>query len=150
MSSVQGFGLHRCQDDAESARPTFDQQEPRTLDKPATLHGIKACDTMKKARAWLDGHGVAYAFHDYKTGGIDAATLKEWAAKVGWETLLNRNGTTFRSLPDAAKADLDEDRAIALMVAQPSMIKRPVLDVDGALTVGFKPETYAQVTSRRS
>ena len=108
-----------------------------------TLHGIKACDTMKKARAWLDGHGVAYAFHDYKTAGIDAATLKGWAAKVGWETLLNRSGTTFRGLPEAAKSDLDEDKAIALMVAQPSMIKRPVLDHDGKLTAGFKPEIYA-------
>lgn len=100
---------------------------------------------MKKARDWLDGHGVAYAFHDYKAVGIDAATLKGWAGKVGWEALLNRAGTTFRKLPDADKAGLDQARAIALMVAQPSMIKRPVLDVDGALTVGFKPEVYARV-----
>ncbi|HRD29033.1 MAG TPA: ArsC family reductase [Caulobacter sp.] len=110
-----------------------------------TLHGIKACDTMKKARAWLDGHGVAYAFHDYKAVGIDAATLARWAGQVGWETLLNRAGTTFRKLPESDKAGLDQARAIALMVAQPSMIKRPVLDVDGRLTVGFKPETYARV-----
>ena len=107
-----------------------------------TVFGIKACDTMKKARAWLDGHGVAYAFHDYKAAGIDAATLKRWAGQVGWEVLLNRAGTTFRALPDNEKQDLDETRAIALMVRQPSMIKRPVLDVDGALTVGFKPERY--------
>ena len=108
-----------------------------------TLHGIKACDTMKKARAWLDGHGVAYAFHDYKTSGIEEATLRRWAGEVGWETLLNRAGTTFRKLPEAAREGLDESRAIALMLAQPSMIKRPVLDVDGALLVGFKPEAYA-------
>ena len=115
------------------------------MTKRVTIHGIKACDTMKKARDWLDGHGVAYAFHDYKTAGVDAATLRGWAAKVGWETLLNRSGTTFRGLPEAAKTDLTEDKAIALMVAQPSMIKRPVLDVDGALTVGFKPELYEGV-----
>ena len=110
-----------------------------------TLHGIKACDTMKKARDWLDGHGVPYGFHDYKAVGIDRATLERWAAKVGWEVLLNRAGTTFRMLPDADKTGLDEGKAIALMLAQPSMIKRPVLDVDGKLTVGFKPEIYARV-----
>jgi arsenate reductase len=110
-----------------------------------TIHGIKACDTMKKARAWLDAHGVAYAFHDYKASGIDAATLKAWADQVGWEVLLNRSGTTFRGLPDDRKQGLDAAKAIALMVAQPSMIKRPVLEVDGRLTVGFKPEAYAAV-----
>lgn len=110
-----------------------------------TLHGIKACDTMKKARDWLDGHGVAYRFHDYKAVGVDTATLQGWAGKVGWEVLLNRAGTTFRKLPDADKAGIDEARAIALMVAQPSMIKRPVLDVDGELTVGFRPEVYAKL-----
>ncbi len=111
----------------------------------ATLHGIKACDTMKKARDWLDGAGVAYAFHDYKVAGIDRATLERWAGQVGWELLLNRAGTTFRKLPDADKAGLDQTKAISLMLTQPSMIKRPVLDVDGALTVGFKPDTYARV-----
>ena len=111
--------------------------------KSVTIHGIKACDTMKKARDWLDAHGVPYAFHDYKTQGIVPAVLQGWAATVGWETLLNRSGTTFRGLPDADKTGLNEARAIALMVAQPSMIKRPVLDVDGALVVGFKLETYA-------
>ena len=110
----------------------------------ATIHGIKACDTMKKARDWLDGHGVDYRFHDYKAVGIDAATLKGWAGKVGWETLINRSGTTFRKLPDADKTDLDEAKAIALMVAQPSLIKRPVLAVGEDLIVGFKPETYAR------
>jgi Spx/MgsR family transcriptional regulator len=110
-----------------------------------TLHGIKACDTMKKARAWLDSHGVAYGFHDYKAVGIDRATLERWAGQVGWEVLLNRSGTTFRGLPDADKADLTQAKAIGLMLAQPSMIKRPVLDVHGALTVGFKPDVYAKV-----
>ncbi|MGE5567004.1 MAG: ArsC family reductase [Parcubacteria group bacterium] len=110
-----------------------------------TIYGIKACDTMKKARAWLDGRGVAYDFHDYKAAGIDAATLKRWAGEVGWETLLNRSGTTFRALPDAEKQDLDEAKAVALMVRQPSMIKRPVLATEQGLLVGFKPERYAEV-----
>jgi Spx/MgsR family transcriptional regulator len=121
------------------------------------IHGIKACDTMKKARDWLEGHGVAYAFHDYKTQGIGAEVLKRWAGQVGWEVLLNRSGTTFRGLPDADKAGLDETKAIRLMAAQPSMIKRPVLDVDGKLTVGFRPEAYDSLfrggeapTARRS
>ena len=108
-----------------------------------TIYGIKNCDTMKKARAWLDEHAVSYAFHDYKAAGIDRPTLQVWIAAVGWETLLNRAGTTFRKLPEADRAGLDEGRAIALMLAQPSMIKRPVLDVGGTLTVGFKPEIYA-------
>jgi arsenate reductase len=109
-----------------------------------TIYGIKACDTMKKARDWLDGRGVAYAFHDYKTAGIDRAHLERWAKAVGWETLLNRAGTTFRKLPDADKANVDEAKAVALMLAQPSMIKRPVLDVGGGkLLVGFKPDAYA-------
>lgn len=107
-----------------------------------TIYGIRNCDTMKKARDWLDGHGVDYAFHDYKATGIDAAHLKEWAGKVGWETLLNRAGTTFRALPEADKAGIDEARAIALMLAQPSMIKRPVLDAGDTLLVGFKPGLY--------
>ncbi|HEY3947486.1 ArsC family reductase [Phenylobacterium sp.] len=108
-----------------------------------TIYGIKACDTMQKARAWLDGHGVAYAFHDYKTAGVTADKLKAWAGEVGWETLLNRNGTTFRKLADADKAGLTEAKAIGLMLAQPSMIKRPVLETRGGLLVGFKPEAYA-------
>ena len=107
-----------------------------------TIYGIKNCDTMKKARDWLDGHGVAYAFHDYKATGIDAAHLKAWAGNVGWEVLLNKAGTTFRALPDADKAGIDEAKAISLMLAQPSMIKRPVLDMGSKLLVGFKPEQY--------
>jgi arsenate reductase len=110
---------------------------------PLTLYGIPNCDTIKKARAWLDGQGVAYAFHDYKKAGIDAATLRRWAGEVGWEVLLNRAGTTFRKLPEAEREGIDADRAIALMVAQPSMIKRPVLEGAGPLLVGFKPDAYA-------
>ncbi len=107
-----------------------------------TIYGIKNCDTMKKARAWLDKAGKAHAFHDYKTAGIERAKLEKWAAAVGWETLLNRAGTTFRKLPDADKEGLTEKKAIALMLAQPSMIKRPVLESGGKLLVGFKPELY--------
>ena len=109
----------------------------------ATLYGIKNCDTMKKAWTWLDQHNVAYDFHDYKKSGIDHATLAGWVAKLGWEVLVNRAGTTFKKLPDADKQGLDETKAIALMMAQPSMIKRPVLSIDGHLLVGFKPELYA-------
>lgn len=107
-----------------------------------TIYGIKNCDTMKKARAWLDKKGVAYDFHDYKAAGIERARLEGWARKVGWEVLLNRAGTTFRKLPDGDKEGLTESKAIALMVAQPSMIKRPVLEGGGKLLVGFKPEQY--------
>ncbi|MCB5176825.1 ArsC family reductase [Microvirga lenta] len=110
----------------------------------ATLYGIKNCDTVKKARAWLDANGVPYAFHDYKAQGIDRARLESWVRSLGWETLLNRAGTTFRKLPDADKTGLDEGRALALMLDQPSMIKRPVLDLDGRLIVGFKAEQYEQ------
>lgn len=114
-----------------------------------TIYGIRNCDTMKKARAWLDGRGVEYVFHDYKEKGIDAAHLKRWAAEVGWETVLNRAGTTFRKLPDARKAGLDEGKAIALMLEQPAMIKRPVLEIGGRTVVGFKPEAYERVLSAR-
>lgn len=107
-----------------------------------TIYGIKNCDTMKKAFAWLDTHGVAYTFVDYKkTGAPDA--LAAWADKVGWEKLLNRAGTTFKKLPDADKADLDRDKALALMRAQPSMIKRPVVEAKGQVLVGFDPAAFA-------
>ena len=112
---------------------------------PITIYGIKNCDTMKKARAWLDKAGVQYSFHDYKTAGIDKATLEKWSKQVGWEVLLNRAGTTFRKLPDADKEGLNANKAIALMMAQPSMIKRPVLDLGGRTVIGFNPETYAAV-----
>jgi Spx/MgsR family transcriptional regulator len=109
-----------------------------------TIYGIKNCDTMKKARAWLDQNGVAYDFHDYKSAGITRERLQDWAKKAGWETLLNRAGTTFRQIPDSDKAGLTEKKAMALMLAQPSMIKRPVLELTGGgLLVGFKPELYA-------
>ncbi len=110
-----------------------------------TIYGIKNCDTMKKARAWLDKHRVAYEFHDYKSAGIDRERLERWSKKVGWEALLNRAGTTFKKLPDKDKATIDSAKAIALMLDQPSMIKRPVLDLGGGrLLVGFKPDAYAE------
>ena len=107
------------------------------------LYGIRNCDTVKKARAWLDRRGVAYDFHDYKTAGIEEPRLRLWAAELGWEKLLNRAGTTFRKLPDADKADLDEDKAIALMLAQPSMIRRPLLDLGGRRLAGFDEAAWA-------
>ncbi len=109
---------------------------------PMILYGIKNCDTMKKARAWLDAKGVAYTIHDYKADGIDRARLESWVQSVGWEMLLNRAGTTFRKLPEADRIDLDAGKALALMLEQPSMIKRPVLDLDGRLIVGFKADLY--------
>ena len=109
-----------------------------------TLYGIKNCDTMKKARSWLERHEVQYAFHDYKTAGIDPDVLARWCGEVGWETLLNRAGTTFRKLPQPQKEELNERKAMSLMLAQPSMIKRPVLQYGKRLLVGFKPEVYAQ------
>jgi arsenate reductase (glutaredoxin) len=108
-----------------------------------TLYGIPNCDTVKKARVWLDGQGIAYAFHDYKKAGADPAKLVVWCDTAGWETILNRAGTTFKKLPDADKADLTQAKAIALMVAQPSMIKRPVVEQPGGLLVGFKPDDWA-------
>src|ERR1043165_8228538 len=110
---------------------------------PLTIYGIKNCDTMKKARALLDKRGVPYALHDYNTAGIDKAKLEGWGTKAGWEGLLNKAGTTFRKLPDKDKEGLTEGKAIKLMLAQPSMIKRPVLELGGGkLLVGFKPEQY--------
>jgi len=110
-----------------------------------TIYGIKNCDTMKKARAWLDAHGVAYEFHDYKVSGIDRAILEKWAGVVGWEVLLNRAGTTFRKLPEAARTGLTETRAIKLMLEQPSMIKRPVLERGRTLLVGFSEDRYSAI-----
>ena len=113
-----------------------------------TMYGIKNCDTIKKARAWLEGSGVAYDFHDYKSAGIDEPRLRGWAKEVGWERLLNRNGTTFRKLPDADREAITEAKAIALMLDQPSMIKRPVLEADGSLLVGFDADRYAAAMGR--
>ena len=115
---------------------------------PLTIYGIKNCDTMKKARAWLDAHGVAYRFHDYKSEGVTRAKLEAWTKEVGWETLLNRAGTTFRKLPEAEREGVTGAKAIALMLDQPSMIKRPVLETGGKLLVGFKPEIYDEAFKR--
>jgi arsenate reductase len=110
-----------------------------------TIYGIRNCDTMKKARAWLDRRGVEYKFHDYRTAGIDRARLERWAKKAGWDTLLNRAGQTFRKLPPKNQKVADAKKAIALMLAQPSMIKRPVLELpDGKILVGFRPELYEE------
>ena len=115
------------------------------MGKSVTIYGIKNCDTMKKARAWLDKHGVEYSFHDYKVSGIERERLERWSKKAGWETLLNRAGTTFRKLPEKSKSGVDAAKAIKLMLDQPSMIKRPVLDLGGGrILVGFNPETYEQ------
>ena len=106
------------------------------------LYGIPNCDTMKKARSWLDAHGVAYVFHDYKKEGVAEARLRRWVGIAGWEVVLNRSGTTFRKLPESERTDLDADRAVALMLSQPSMIKRPVLEAGETLLVGFTRERY--------
>lgn len=108
-----------------------------------TIYGIKNCDTMKKARVWLDAHAVAYEFHDYKASAISKEALARWCDALGWETVLNRAGTTFRALPDADKTNLTQEKAISLMLTQPSMIKRPLLEGDGVLLAGFKPDLYA-------
>jgi arsenate reductase len=130
-------------------RPLWGRYLGAAMAKSATIYGIKNCETMTKARAWLDTHGVDYAFHDYKVAGIDRERLERWSKKVGWETLLNRAGMTFRKLSDKDKAGINETKAIALMLKQPSMIKRPVLDLGGGkLVVGFKPEIYSEVVAK--
>ena len=113
-----------------------------------TIYGIKNCDTMKKARAWLDAHGVTYDFHDYKTKGIEPERVEGWAKEVGWETLLNRSGTTFRKLADDEKTALNGKKAVALMTASPTLIKRPVLDLGDRIIVGFKPDAYEKAFPR--
>jgi arsenate reductase len=114
-----------------------------------SVYGIKACSTVKKARDWLDAHGVAYQFHDYKVEGADPERLKAWCKEFGWESVLNRSGTTFRKLPDADKANLDAAKAIKLMLAQPSMIKRPIVDLGASRLVGFKPEIYGAAFGKK-
>jgi len=109
------------------------------------LFGIANCDTMRKARRWLDAEGVAYRFHDYRKEGLDSKMLAAWVERVGWEVLLNRRGTTWRKLSDAERADLDKQKAITLMLAHPAMIKRPVLVMNDAVEVGFSPEQYRQL-----
>jgi arsenate reductase len=119
------------------------------MGKPTVIYGIKNCDTVTKARAWLDKRRVEYTFHDYKSEGIERARLEGWAKEVGWETLLNRAGTTFRKLPEKEREGITETKAIALMLAQPSMIKRPVLEAGGKLFVGFTPEIYEKAFGKR-
>jgi arsenate reductase len=116
---------------------------------PLTMFGIANCDTIKRAKTWLDAHGVRYDFHDYKKAGADADALRAWVDELGWEVLLNKAGTTFRGLPDADKQGIDAAKAVALMLANPSMIKRPVLDLGDRRIVGFKPEAYAAVFGDR-
>jgi len=114
-----------------------------------TIYGIKNCDTMKKARTWLEAQGIAYDFHDYKASGIDKAHLMAWVKELGWETVLNRAGTTFRALPEADKQGLTAEKAVGLMLAQPSMIKRPILDLGKTRLAGFRPEIYAKALAGR-
>ena len=109
-----------------------------------TIYGIPNCDTMKKARTWLDSHGVAYRFHDYRTEGVDRAQVEAWVEALGWERVLNKASTTFKELPDAKKNRLDAKRAVALMLANPTMIKRPMLESGGRLIAGFKTDLYAE------
>ncbi len=112
-----------------------------------TIYGIKTCDTVRKARAWLDAAGVAHRFIDFRVEGLDPKLLAHWREALGWQALLNRASTSFKTLPESEKAGLDADRATALMLANPTLIKRPVLDVDGALSVGFKPERYRKAVA---
>ena len=122
--------------------------EPKREIMSIKIYGIRNCGTMKKAFAWLDAHGLAYDFHDYKKAGVTEASLNNWCRARGWETVLNRAGTTFRGLPETDKQDLDEARAIALMRANPSMIKRPVLETGETIEIGFSPERYAALLAR--
>jgi arsenate reductase len=108
------------------------------------MYGITTCDTIKKARVWLEGNDVPYRFHDYRAEGIEAGRLNGWISKVGWEKLLNKGSTTFRELPETDKQSLDEKKAKALMLAKPTMIKRPVLEIGDRILVGFKPDVYEQ------
>lgn len=113
-----------------------------------TIHGIRNCDTVKKARGWLDAQGIAHRFRDYKAEPPQVAELAAWAKALGWEKLLNRAGTSFRKLPEEAREGLDEARAVALMLAQPSLIKRPLLEVEGGAHLGFTPEAYQRLFAR--
>jgi len=124
-----------------------DKSEERAM--PVTIYGIPNCDTMKKARTWLDGHGVAYAFHDYRASGLEAKRLDGWVGKLGWEVLLNKASTSFRALPEADRQGLDGKKAKALMLANPTMIKRPVLDLGDRLLVGFKPDVYEREVDKK-
>ena len=109
-----------------------------------TVYGIPNCDTVKKARTWLEGRGLEFSFHDYRKDGVDTGRLAAWCDVLGWETVLNRSGTTFRKLSEAERTGLNLASAVALMVAQPAMIKRPLVEFDGGLLVGFKPDLWAE------
>lgn len=113
-----------------------------------TIYGIKNCDTMKKAFAWLDAHGVAYRFHDYKRDGVPAARLAAWAKEVGWERLANTRGPTWRKIPEASRTSLDEGRALELLAAHSSAIRRPVIETGDALLIGFDPEQYERALGK--
>ncbi len=108
-----------------------------------TLYGIRNCDTMKKARKWLDGHGIDYRFHDYRKDGLEREQLEAWADELGWEALLNRRGTTWRKLPEAVRNHIDRDAAIDILLEHPALIKRPLLDLGDSRILGFQPDTYA-------
>ena len=110
-----------------------------------TIYGIANCDTMKKARAWLDGHGVAYAFHDYKKAGLPEALARAWVAELGWEALINRRGTTWRKLPESAREGIDAESAVRLMTESPSLVRRPLLDTGDARHLGFSDSQYQEI-----
>ncbi len=108
-----------------------------------TLYGLATCDTTRAARKWLDGQGIAYAFHDVREDGLTKALVESWVKQLGWDKVLNKASTTWRSLPDADKVGVDREKAVALLLANPTLVKRPLLDRGGALSVGFKPADYA-------
>jgi arsenate reductase len=115
-----------------------------------TLYGIKNCGTMRKAMAWLDEHGIQYHFHDYKREGLDEARLRGWIDTLGWEQLLNRRGQMWRKLPEEVRAAIDEPMAVRIMLETPSIIRRPVLELDGDLHLGFSPDDYARLMEGRA
>ena len=110
-----------------------------------TLYGISNCDTIKKARIWLQENAIDYRFHDYRKQGVDGERLQSMALQLGWEVMLNRRGTTWRVLPDSVKEPIDEDSALQLMLNNPAIIKRPILERHGDLHIGFKPQQYQEI-----
>ncbi len=113
--------------------------------KTLILYGIKNCDSVRKARNWLQQNKIDYQFHDFKTDGLSNTKLKNWVEKTGWETLLNKRGTTFRQLSDTEKQSLNKNNAIKLMLKQPTMVKRPVLEMPNGILVGYDIKNYAQL-----
>lgn len=110
-----------------------------------TLYGIKNCDTVRKARKWLEAQDITFTFHDFRADGLDETTLRDWDKQLSWEILLNRRGTTWRKLPEAERENIDAEKAIQLMLANNTLIKRPVLVHANGVHIGFKPETYAEI-----